>query len=250
MTPFLLSAFLTDGIAMDTRIGVALDSLLASEIRRKEKQSKGLSGQELDGGLSRTDNTVETVDLPLKKCESEEGWHWLATCGIPVSLDNTLLPTTLPQVQSIIQTRDDRKQEQHVSYLAKSISDTSGRWRGRRIPIPITTAPKIIWTGVGDLDAVLSLTSVIQSIGQRRRAGVGSVLRWEIEGLDSTANEAGHLNPASDRPMIARPCYKTCLNRLSVSLTEAYSTVGGMRPPYWHQSTQEGVYLPHNRESE
>ena len=250
MNPFLLSAFLIEGIVMDTRIGIALDSLLASEIRRKEKQLKGISGQELDGGLSRMDNTIKTVELPLLKCENKEGWHWLATCGVPVNLDNTLLPSSLPQVQSIIQARDDRKQEQHVSYLAKSISDTSGRWRGRRIPIPVTTAPKILWSGVGDVPSVLNLVKGIQSIGQRRRAGIGSILRWEIEELDSSPNHAGHLNPASDRPMIARPCYSSCMESLPVPFTEVYSTVGGVRPPYWHQSTQDSVYLPHSRETQ
>lgn len=250
MTPFLLTAQLQQGVVLDTRIGVALDSLLASEIRRRRKEELGVSGQELDGGLSRLDNTVATVELPLAKCinpEDSNQWHWMSTCAQPLGPDMMPIPASSIDVHTIIQSQHISKIEQSVPVLPKNVSDTSGRWRGRRIPVVSTPAFYLAWTGVGDMEEVLSLVKSIQSVGQRRRAGEGSVVSWSAKEYEVSSDEAGHLVLRSSDAgvrQIGRPCFQYCLSALGVASDGVYPATVGMRPPYWHTGTQEEAFLP------
>lgn len=250
MTPFLLIAQLQQGVVMDTRIGVALDSLLASEIRRRRKEELGVSGQELDGGLSRLDNTVATVELPLSRCtdpDSSDKWHWMSTCAQPLDHNMLPIPASSIDVHTIIQSQHISKIEQSVPALPKNVSDTSGRWRGRRIPVVSTPAFYLAWTGVGEMNEVLNLVSDISSVGQRRRAGEGTVVSWSIKEYCASNTEAGHLSFASSispSRQIGRPCFQNCLSALDISQDDVYPATVGMRPPYWHTGTQEEAFLP------
>lgn len=254
-TPFLVIASLQQGVVLDTRIGVALDSLLSSEVRRKQKEEAGVSGKELDGGLSRLDNKIAPVNLPLAKCQDPNNlsnWHWMATCALPLDFSKQVIPSSSIDIHSIIQTQNVPEIEESVSKMPNIISEKSGRWRNKRVPIASTPAAYLAWSGVGDPNKVNTILQEVSSIGQRRQAGEGTVLSWKVTELESTPDEAGHLYPlVNEQPgqarQIGRPCYQNCLVRLDVSPDRVYVESAGMRPPYWHPSTQEEVLLPTDR---
>lgn len=249
MEVFQVVAHLYHGAVLDPRVGVALDSLLASQIRQRAKIEQGLSGQELDGGLSRLDNTVKVVELPLQRCEdptNPQRWHWMATTAVPVDHDGNIVVVDTPHVNTIIQSAHVSEMEESVSKLQGVVSNKSGRWKGNRIPVITTPAAALVWKGVGDVDEVADLLYDLDSVGHRRNAGEGAIRSWEIKSCDTDPLAAGHLNPVQPE-QIGRPCFEHCLAALHIAPQSVYQSRVGVRPPYWHPGTQEAAFLPSER---
>jgi len=238
-SPFILQARLQQGIALDSRIGIALDSLLASNIRSAQKKEQGISGQELDGGAI-YNNKVKTVELPLKKCENNDGkWHWVSSTAQPMdNNDNPIALNTTPDVHTIMRSADIRRFESQTTRLPRVLSTKSGRWKAWKIPVPIIPAAYLQWTGIGNLDKIISLAEEAPSLGQRRKTGEGTVVEWNIE--QCSLKNMGHLH--SDGTL-GRPVFDTCLESMEIPKNEVRHELVGVRPPYWHIGNQELAYF-------
>lgn len=240
---FRVQAFLVNGVALDSRFGVALDSLLASTIREREKRELGVSGEEYDGGLNRfVAPDVKIVDLPLSKCFLGEEWHWHATCALPLGHSGEVTSVHDVDVRSYIQVDDNQGHERAVAKLPANISSSSGRWKLSRGVTPVTLAHSLSWTGHGDIDAVLEILEDVHSLGSGRRSGIGSIQKWTAEAVDMDMDDAGHIGIDGK---IARPCFESCLRALSTPINkeDLTSTTAGFRPPYWHLGNQREVLI-------
>lgn len=242
--PFILKARLQNSVALDTRFGVGLDSLLASAIRSMEKRRTGLSGRELDGGLSVAE--VKTIDLPLSKCILDETlWHWQSTMATVVDINDE--QATEEEVSFFIQHADISMLERAADITAypATLSEKRGRYRARKTPIAKTMGQSVLWHGIGDPEAVYRLVEGISSIGQRRGSGEGTILGWEIE-----PNEPQHdilFSHSIDGIVLSRPCSSICLEQIEqqtgVRLLSSTQR-SGIRPPYWHFGNMETVETP------
>lgn len=242
-TPFIVKAHLFQSAVFDTRFGVGLDSLLASQLRRQMKSSQGISGRELDGGLAV--NEVKVIDLPLDKCmNNEQLWHWESTMAQVLIKDE---PAVEEEVSYFIQHTDIHALEQASLLQAypPKISEKRGRYRARKTPLVRTLGDTAIWHAIGDPGATYDLIKNIPSIGQRRSAGEGAVKYWEV--IEASPENDPLFSHSHDGWTLARPCAPECL----ISLSEATGRIlasttqrAGFRPPYWHFGNMDTVHIP------
>lgn len=243
-TPFKLRARLQNSVALDTRFGVGLDSLLASALRNKEKRQSGLSGRELDGGLAVAE--VKTVDLPLDKCLLDERlWHWQATMATVVDINDE--PATEEEVSFFIQHADIPMLERaaDIGAYPATISEKRGRYRARKTPIAKTMGQAVLWHGIGDPEVVYGLVKGISSIGQRRGSGEGAILGWDIEIV--TPDNDLLFSHSIDETTLSRPCSSKCIEQIrnhTGVILESSTQRSGIRPPYWHFGNMETVETP------
>lgn len=241
-TPFTVHARLQQGAALDARFGVALDGLLAAQIRQQAKRALGLDGPVpgslLDGGQHAADPAE--VDVPLARCaRGREGWHWLATTALPVGHDGTPVVPVL-DVHHVNGRYDDRIGETVARKIPASIPPTSGRYRSRRLPVVTMPAAGLIWRGVGDPDAVRNLLEPLATVGARRGVGEGTVLAWTVTAdPDADPDAWGHLHPDGS---LGRPAPADCAHHLGVH--GVGRGLAGLRPPYWHATRQHLLVLP------
>lgn len=242
-TPFIVKADLFQGAVFDTRFGVGLDSLLASQLRRQMKFTQGVSGRELDGGLAV--NQVKIIDLPLSKCmNNNELWHWQSTMA-QIFLEGNL--SIEEEVSYFIQHTDIHALEQASALQAypPQISEKRGRYRARKTPLVKTLGDTAIWHAIGDPEATYDLLRHIQSIGQRRSSGEGAVRKWEV--IETSPENPELFIHSHDGSTLARPCPSECLDSLSettgIVLTSTTQRAG-LRPPYWHFGNMESVHVP------
>lgn len=238
---FRVEAFLVNGIVLDSRFGIGLDSILASVIREEEKRRLNVSGEEYDGGLNRfVTPEVKTVELPLSKCVASREWHWMSTCAIPLDGHGKVTTVHDIDVRSYIQVDDSQGHESTVSQLPANISSSSGRWKLSRGITPVTFAQSVVWTGYGDVEEVSRLVSDIPSVGASRRSGVGEVRKWVVTPIDALEADSGHVGVDGK---IARPSFKECLTTLKspITIESLEQSTSGFRPPYWHIGNQAEV---------
>lgn len=244
LTPFTVTARLQQGAVLDTLFGTALDGLLASVVRDRAKATLAaengmvVTGSLLDGGLHETHPAV--VGLPLARCGDPDGdWHWMCTTAYPLTPDGDLM-TGDPDVHHHHSRIRERVMEQTVARIPASVPPASGRYRLRRLPVVSTPAAALVWRGVGDPAAVEDLLAGIPAIGRRRGTGEGFVLDWTVTAdPDGNPDEYGHCHPHGQ---LGRPAPAVCVHRLGLP-TDRTGTAG-IRPPYWHLSTQTAVVLP------
>lgn len=242
--PFTLVAHLFQSVSLDTRFGVGLDALLASAIRKREKQEKGLSGRELDGGLAVRE--VKIIELPLGKCEcNPELWHWASTMATVV--DKEFNASTEEEVGFIIQHADIHAFEQTslLEAYPPKISEQRGRYRARKTPIVKTMGQAVIWNAIGSPEAVYALVKDIPSIGQRRTSGEGAIRAWEIKETSPSDNLL--FSHSIDGANLSRPASDECLLQIKeetgINLNHSKQRVG-YRPPYWHFGNIEEMNAP------
>ena len=109
------------------------------------------------------------------------------------------------------------------------------------MPILLTVCGSISWRAVGDADKIRELLADVASIGKKRAAGEGQVLRWEVQDapfLDVFS--AGHLHPDGS---LGRPVPPTCLEGRN-SVRHSGTGLAGLRPPYIHPDRQHQLTLP------
>jgi hypothetical protein len=242
-TPFTVIAHLQQGAALDARFGVALDGLLAAQVRRRRQIEAAiggvpLPGSLLDGGLACEQPT--DVPLPLTACPGDDGtWHWMATTAEPIDHDGRPLPPD-PDIHHLTGRLNHRRAEAVAARLPQHLPPGSGRYRTRLLPVVTFPAAALRWRGVGDPNAVADLLTPLTGVGARRGTGEGAVLRWEIRpepGADHDRH--GHLHAGGD---LGRPVPPACARRLAAPGVGIGTA--GLRPPYWHPDRQHALALP------
>lgn len=238
-SPFIIRAHLEQGVSMDTRIGIGLDSLLASTIRTRQKQALSISGKELDGGALHT-NHIARTELPLALCQisGDDNWHWNTTTARLFDATGNHIPlTATPEIHEMKRSPEQHRFEHRTRPpLPRVISTKSGRWKAWKIPTPIIPAAYVEWAAIGSLSSVASILEAIPSIGHRRRAGEGRVLYWETIPIDQgSGTSIGHTHPDGS---LGRPLLQPCLSHYGIDNSEAHFGLIGMRPPYWHMTNQ------------
>ena len=235
--PMTIRAYLQQGISMDTRVGIALDSLLASVIRHNQKVAHNLSGKELDGGALHI-NEVEHVPLPLAPCNLDE-WHWNASTGQLFTREHQEISLkSIPEIHPLLRSSETHRFEKESQNLPRVLSPKSGRWRAWKIPTPIIPASYVQWTAIGAPEEVYRLLKQIDSLGHRRSAGEGRVIKWELEVTNQTS--AGHLH--ADGITLGRPLLPECLKAYDLDTDAFTQGLIGIRPPYWHMGNQRKAY--------
>lgn len=243
--PFIVTAYLQQGIAIDSLFGTALDGLLASQARNRAKATRArligtpVTGSLLDGGLAAADPAV--VELPLARCPltTPETWHWLCSTAYPLQPDHTAMSGDLDVHHQHSRVRE-RVLEHVATRIPASLPPDSGRYRLRRLPVVTTPAYAVCWQAVGNPDLVLDLLDGLPSIGRRRGTGEGTVLRWQISPApDVDPIRHGHTHPDGS---LGRPSPRSCAE--GIGLPADRTGTAGLRPPYWHRATQHAVVLP------
>ncbi len=236
--PFLLTAVLQQGVVLDKRYGLALDGLLVSTIR--SRQAAGQPGSLLDGGLDE-EHPVE-YSLPLDSCNAagEELAHWLVTGGDPIGFDGEPITDLTPDVHRLSVRWDDKRGGMIGIKVIKDTGGPRGRFRPRVTPVLTTPAYGLRWRGVGDAEEIMEILEDVDSVGGRRGAGEGKILRWEIETVtDGDSDLYGHVH-ADYR--LGRPVPTVCAIRCEA--TQWREGYGGIRPPLFHHSRQYILAVP------
>lgn len=236
--PLVVRAHLAGGVAQGAPWGIALDGLLASAMWQETKASAIAAGQGYARAMEVDD--PPDLDLPLARCRAGNGaWHWAATCLWPGAEAQTDAHVWMGKL-------DHRDLEHVADRLPKIISGRQGRFRGRRMPVLVTSTPQVTWRAVGDPDRIAELLEPVRSIGKKRGSGEGHVLSWEISAapeLDPLA--AGHLHPDGT---LGRTTPKACVRRLEQAgcppTVDGGTGLAGLRPPYMHPARQTRLRLP------
>lgn len=227
-------AHLAAGIAQAAPWGIALDGLLASELWATHKADRRAAGEGYVRAMEAED--PPDLSLPLARCQPDGGglWHWMATCALP---DQEQM-----EVRSWTGRVDAAAMEQVAGELPLTVSARQGRYRARRMPLLVGACSSVTWLAVGDVDQVRELVESIGSIGKKRAAGEGRVLRWEVtaaEDLDEVS--AGHLHADGT---LGRPVPAACRERLGDDVVDGGRGRAGIRPPYMHPGRQHDLHLP------
>ncbi len=230
-------AWLAGGIAQSAPWGIALDGLLAGMLWADRRAAAREAGVHLAGPSEV--GCPEDFDLPLARCDGSggQGWHWAAGCAFPEQR-----PHHAPiEVRYWTGRVDQGASGQVAETFPQVVSDRRGRYRARRMPLIVTPCASVVWRAVGDVDGVWDLVSGIWSVGKKRAAGEGRVLRWEVTALDEGADRwaAAHLHPTGD---LGRPTPVECLAGRDVPTGGL--GCAGLRPPYMHPARQQVLALP------
>lgn len=236
MVALRVRAELAAGVAQAAPWAPALDGILASLLWAPRKAVEVSAGEYRVRALER-EYPVD-LELPLARCPiagNSEVWHWLATCGKPEEVaSGTVVHAWTGRV-------DARDLEVVADRLPRVVSARQGVFRARRMPLLVTPCRVLVWRAVGDPDAIRDLLGGVTSIGKKRAAGEGRVVRWEVfpePGADPA--RAGHLHSDGS---LGRPTPPACLDELGATVNGGWGTAG-IRPPYMHRSRQHHVALP------
>ena len=191
MIPLQITATTPHGCVLSRPWGVALDGLLASVVWHRRKSAARASGDYL---TYRHDDTPEPLELPLARCgdpDHDVDWHWMATFA-------DLHPGSTHPLEPDVRWRTSRTDRQRLQHLTPNIgsqvvSDGTGRYQQRVIPVMAHPATTLTWRAVGDPDRIRDLITDLPSIGKHRGVGEGIVTHWEVhETPDVTEWIAGH----------------------------------------------------------
>lgn len=224
MIPLRVTAALQQGVALDVRWPVLLDGVLAWEVLRREQGDDfGL----ID--LSDPGQQLVDPDLPLARCGVED-WHWCASTARPVGTSESDLHWFHSRF------RTAKAEEVVGDGMPRMVRPNQGRYRSFRMPLVVTSCRGLEWHAVGDRQLVEELLTGIVAVGKKRSQGEGLVVSWRVEEALGTHPGWGHLWEDGSP---ARPIPASCpLHPGGDSVTS------GIRPPYWHPSTQRSVAAP------
>ena len=241
--PFVLTAGLQQGSVPDPRFGIALDGLLAGQVRQRARASGSAGGpvpaaSELDGGLSA--DVPPDPDLPLSRCPgtgTADGWHWQATFSTALAPDGTRVVRA--ETHHRTARLDTRLMERVGVRLPQHLPEHNGRYRSRRMPDLSVASHSLVWHGIGDPAAVLDLALGVLAVGGGRARGEGTVLWWDCIPVNVPSPDLhAHTRPDGT---LGRPCPVECAARLGI----VHQTgPAGTRPPYWHPSRQAILAVP------
>lgn len=244
--PLIIEAHLQQGLVVDRFYGLALDGILASQVRKEAAIHLGLGragGADLDGGLS--GHSPVDWALPLAQCipsTQPDDWHWACSIGTPLGLQDRPVANDPPDTHRFSTQLDSRRAYQVAVKVPSTAGGSSGRFRPRVTPVLAIPALRIAWTAVGDVDEVRRLLGSIPAIGGRRGAGEGAVLRWEVT-VASQPDELWHFAHRSPWSQgLARPMPAECAEQMGSS--PSGMARAGVRPPLIHPARQRLLAMP------
>lgn len=234
MIPLKITATTPHGVVLSRPWGIALDGLLASVLWHRHKLQAAETGQPI---TYHPTAVPEQLALPLAICGdlSRNDWHWMATFADlhPRMNDSDIRWRT---------SRTDRARLQHLtaSIGSQAVSDSSGRYQRRVVPVIAHPCTHVTWRAVGDPERITNLLTDLSSIGKHRGVGEGLVTQWNIlptpeVPLWSAGHE--HESGALGRTLPPRCCndYPFAVGTLGVST---------LRPPYLHPESRQAAYYP------
>jgi hypothetical protein len=240
----VVTAHLEQGIVMDNYFGLALDGILASQVRKDTSHSLQLGrsgGSDLDGGLSGT-NPVDWP-LPLARCVPEEkpdDWHW--ACSIAVACDQSgdvLIPLP-PDPHRLSVRLDARRAYQVAVRVPTTAGGSSGRFRTRITPVLSVIAHQVKWVAVGIPTEIERLLASVPAIGGRRGSGEGAVRKWDFTPVDTA--DTWMFAHRFEEGRLTRPMPVVCAE--TAGLPDARVGQAGIRPPLIHPKRQRALAIP------
>lgn len=236
MVPLIVTATTPHGVVLSRPWGMALDGLLASVIWHRRKWAARCAGERF---VYQGEREPETLELPLRRCgdSDDPDWHWLATFA-------DLHPPADAGGANDVRWRTSRTDHRRLQHLApvigsQAVSDRTGRYQSRTVPVIAHPVSAVTWRAVGDVDAVAELLADLPSIGKHRGAGEGAVAHWEVSaapGLSEWA--AGHEHAPG---ILGRATPPRCL---ATAPADRHSGLTAIRPPYLHPASRTHAYLP------
>ncbi|MBS4730636.1 hypothetical protein MSM1_20725 [Mycobacterium sp. SM1] len=237
MIALKITATTPHGIVLSRPWGVALDGLLASVLWHRRKLAARTAGQHLT--YQHTDQP-EPLDLPLARCgdpTQDTDWHWMATFA-----DLHPHHDTEPDIRWRT-SRTDRHRLQHLTPTigSQTVSDSTGRYQRRVIPVMAHTATTLTWRAVGNPDLIRELLTDLPSIGKHRGVGEGLVTQWDVtETPDVPHWTAGHEHEPG---VLGRTVPVRCLDAINDTKAGPLGTAT-IRPPYINPSSRTRAYRP------
>ena len=209
MIALQITATTPHGVVLSRPWGVALDGLFASVLWHRRKWAARAAGETFAYQHSQT---PDILDLPLARCgdpEQDADWHWMATFA---DLHPQPQDATEPDIRWRT-SRTDRTRLQHLSPVigSQAVSDSTGRYQRRVVPVMAHPATRLTWRAVGDPDRIRDLLTDLPSIGKHRGVGEGLVTRWEV-------------SETPRRPRLGRPATNTSQASLAAPFHRAAST--------------------------
>lgn len=238
MIALQITATTPHGIVLSRPWGVAFDGLLASVLWHRRKWEARSVGEHF---TYQHDQIPEDLDLPLARCGSpdRDDWHWMATFA-----DRHPRPHEIPDPDIRWRTsRTDRSRLQHLSPSigSQAVSDSTGRYQRRVVPVMAHLATTLTWRAVGDADRIRELLSDLPSIGKHRGVGEGLVSRWVVEETpDVPLWTAGHEHEPG---VLGRTAPQRCLDSRDGCSAGALGSAT-IRPPYLHPISRTTAYSP------
>jgi CRISPR type IV-associated protein Csf3 len=237
MITLQITATTPHGIVLSRPWGIAFDGLLASVLWHRRKWAARAVGQPF---TYQHNQTPEILDLPLARCgnpDRDDDWHWMATFA---DLHSRPHDATEPDVRWRT-SRTDRTRLQHLSPVigSQAVSDSTGRYQRRVVPVMAHPATSLTWRAVGDPDRIRDLLTDLPSIGKHRGVGEGLVTGWEVtETPEIPEWAAGHEHEVG---VLGRTTPPRCCADPGGAGPLGAATV---RPPYLHPASRTAAYSP------
>lgn len=172
-----------------------------------------------------------SVPLPLAAVDpSHAGWVWSASCAVAVG----------PVARETVywHRRQDHEQLEEMSGKVLKPPASNGRYRGMRMPLPLTFATALQWRACGDPEWIEKLLGVLDFIGPDKGQGYGRVVEWSV--ADHGPVGGSLRNGRDDRHdwavwredgRISRPVPLRRAKLVGATPDATVSTA--YRPPYW-----------------
>lgn len=233
--PLRVTAITPHGVVLSRPWGIALDGLLASVLWHRRKAQARMDGRPL---TYRPDADPELIELPLATCgdpAADQDWHWACTFA------DLRFPEGVVDEPDIRwrTARTDHRRLQDLAAKVVGVSDKSGRYQRRLIPVMAHTATSLEWRAVGDPDHVRDLVTELPAIGKHTGTGEGVVTRWEVtETPGDDPWSAGHEHEPG---VLGRASPPRCVTG---QVEVGPLSVGAVRPPYLHPASRVRAYQP------
>lgn len=242
MIALQITATTPHGIVLSRPWGVAFDGLLASVVWHRRKWAARAAGDHL---TYQRDAPQEILQLPLARCgdpERDPDWHWMATFA---DLHPRNQAVTEPDVRWRTSRTDHHRLQQLAPTIAKAggggVSDTTGRYQRRVVPVMAHPATQLTWRAVGDPKHIRNLLTELPSIGKHTGVGEGLVTRWEVTETPAVSDwSAGHEHEPG---VLGRSTPPRCLDPTATTSTGPLGT-GSLRPPYLHPASRTTAFQP------
>jgi hypothetical protein len=140
--------------------------------------------------------------------------------------------------------RTDRARLQHLSPVigSQAVSDSTGRYQRRVVPVIAHPATTLTWRAVGDPDLIRDLLADLPSIGKHRGVGEGLVTSWAVTVTPDVPEWlAGH---AHEPGVLGRTAPVRCVDHAAGDMSTGAVGSATVRPPYLHPSSRTVAYSP------
>lgn len=242
MIALQITATTPHGIVLSRPWGVALDGLLASVLWHRRKWAAREAGHHL---TYQPDAPQEDLPLPLARCgdpDHDDDWHWLATFA---DLHPRVQAVTEPDIRWRTSQTDHTRLQQLAPVIARAggggVSDRTGRYQRRVVPVMAHPATHLTWRAVGDPEAIRDLLTDLPAIGKHTGVGEGVITQWEVTETPEVAPwSAGHEHEPG---ILGRTTPPRCLDDCPTMATGPLGT-GSLRPPYLHPGSRSTAYQP------